>query len=107
LVGWLGVLESFIRLLFSVLKRDEVTEGWRKLHDEELHNLYYSLNISKLIKSRTMGWTGHVARMWQLRNSYRIFFAKPKGKRQLGKPGRREEDNIKMHLREIWLESVD
>jgi hypothetical protein len=64
-------------------KRDEVTGGWRKLHNEELHSLYSSPSIIRMIKSRRMIWAGHVARMGAGRNSYRIFVAKPEGKRPL------------------------
>jgi hypothetical protein len=67
-------------------KRDEVTGGWRKLHDEELHNLYGSPSIIRMIKSRRMRWTGHVARMGEKRNAYRILVGKPQGKRSLGRP---------------------
>jgi hypothetical protein len=70
-------------------KRDEVTRGWRKLHYEELHNLYSSPSIIKIIKSRRMKWAGHVARMWDKRNVYRILVGKPDGKKPLGRPRRR------------------
>jgi hypothetical protein len=77
-------------------KRDEVTGDWRKLHNEELHNLYASPNII-----RRMRWAGHVARMGEPRNAYRILVGKPEGKRPPGRPRRRWVDNIKMDLREI------
>jgi hypothetical protein len=76
-------------------KRDEVTGGWRKLHNEELHNLYASPSIIKMIKSRRMRWAGHVARMREKWNTYRILEGKPEGKRQLRSPRRRWVDNIK------------
>jgi hypothetical protein len=82
-------------------KRDEVTGKWRKLHNEQLHNLYSSPNIIRMIKSRRMRWAGHVARMGEKRNSYRILVGKPEGRRPLGRPRRRWVDNIKMDLREI------
>jgi hypothetical protein len=69
--------------------------GWRKLRNEELHNLYSSPNIIRMIKSRRMRWTGHVARMRKNRNAYRILVGKSEGKKPLGKPRRRFEDNIK------------
>jgi hypothetical protein len=70
-------------------KRDEVTGDWRKLHNEERHNLYSSPNIIKLITSRRMRWAGHVARMGEKRNAYRILVGEPEGKRPLGRPRRR------------------
>jgi hypothetical protein len=73
--------------------------GWRKLHNEELHNLYSLPNTIRIIKSRRMRWEGHVARMGAKRNSYRILMGKPEGKRPLERPRRRLEDNIKMNLR--------
>jgi hypothetical protein len=90
--------------------RDDVTGDWRKLHCEELHNLYSSPNIIRLIKSRRMRYSGHVARMGETRNTYRILVGKPEGKRPLRRPRRRWVDNIKMDLREIgwdgkyWIE---
>jgi hypothetical protein len=82
-------------------KRDEVTGGWRKLHNEELRNFYSSPSIARVIKSRMMRWTGHVARMGDKNNAYRILVGKPEGKRPLGRPRHRWEDNIKMDLRDI------
>jgi hypothetical protein len=67
-------------------KRDEVTGEWRKLHNEELRDLYYSPSIIKIIKSRRMRWAGHVARMGEKMNAYRLFVGKPEGKRPLGRP---------------------
>jgi hypothetical protein len=75
-------------------KRDEVTEEWRKVHNEELHILYSSPNIIRQIKSRRMRWAGHVARMGKDRNVYKVFMGKPEGKRPLGRPRRRLEDGI-------------
>jgi hypothetical protein len=66
-------------------KRDRVTGGWRKLHNEELHNLYSSPSIIRIIKSRRMRWAGHVARMGEKRNEYRLLVGKPEGKRPLGR----------------------
>jgi hypothetical protein len=88
-------------------KRDEVTGGWRKLLNEELHNLYCSPSVIRIIKSRRMRWAGHVVRMGEMRNEYRIFLGKPKGKRPLGRPRRRWEYNIKMDLREIGWDDMD
>jgi hypothetical protein len=80
-------------------KRDEMTGGWRKLHNEELHSLYSSPSIIRMIKSRRMGWTGYVARMGNKRNAYRILVGKPEGKRPLGRPRHRWVNNIKMDLK--------
>jgi hypothetical protein len=88
-------------------KRDGVTGGWRKLHNEELHNLYSSPSIIRIIKSRRMRWAGHVARMGEKRDVYRLLVGKPEGKRPLGRPIRRWMDNIKMDLSEIRLSVVD
>jgi hypothetical protein len=78
-----------------------VTGGWRKLHNEELHNLYSSPNIIRTIKSRRMRWARHVARMGEKRNAYRILVGKPEGRRPLGRPRRRWVDNINIELREF------
>jgi hypothetical protein len=88
-------------------KRDEVIGGWRKLHNEELHNMYSSPSIIRMIKSRRMRWAGHVARMRTKRNAYRILVGNPEGKRPLGRPRRRWVDNIKMGLREIGWDGMD
>jgi hypothetical protein len=79
-------------------KRDVVTGGWRKLHNEERHNLYFLPNIIRMIKSRKMKWAGHVAWM-EKRNAYRILVGKPEGKTPLGRPRRRWMDNIKIDLK--------
>jgi hypothetical protein len=88
-------------------KRDRVTGGWRKLHNEEFHNLYSSPSIIVIIKSRRMKWAGHVARIGDKRKVYRLLVGKPEGKRPLGRPRRRWIDNIKMDLSEIVLSVVD
>jgi hypothetical protein len=97
------------RVLRRILgpKRDEVIGGWRELHNEELHNSYSSPSIIRMIKSRRMRWAGHVARMGEKRNVYRILVGKPEGKRPLGRARRRWEDNIKMDLREIGWGGMD
>jgi hypothetical protein len=82
-------------------KRDDVTGGWRKQLNEELHNLYSSPSIIIIIKSRRMRWAGHVARMRDRRNAYRILVEKPEGRRSLGRPRCRWMDNIITDLREI------
>jgi hypothetical protein len=85
---------------------DEVTGGWRKLH-EELHGLYSSPSIVRVIKVRRIRWAGHVASMGEVRGAYNILFGRPEGRRPVGRPRRRWEDNIKMDLREIWFVGVD
>jgi hypothetical protein len=81
--------------------------GWRKLHNEELHNLYSSPSIIRMIKSRRMRWARHVARMGAKRNAYSILVGNPEGKRPLRRPRRRWVDNIKMDLREIGWDDRD
>jgi hypothetical protein len=89
-------------------KRDEVTRGWRKLLNEELHGLYSSPGTVRVIKARRMRWAGHVARMGEVRGAYNILVGKPEGmRRPLGKPRHRWEDNIKMDLGEIGFGDVD
>ena len=78
-----------------------------KLHNAELHALYYSPNIMRNLKSRRLRWTRHVARIEQSRNAYRVSVGKPEGKRPLGRPKRRWEDNIKMDLREVGRDPRD
>ena len=94
-------------------KRDEIIGKWRKLHNAELHALYSSPNIIRNLLSRRLRWAGHVARMEQSRNAYRVLVGKPEGKKPLGRPWRRWEDNIKMDLREVgcdpreWMDIVE
>ena len=70
-------------------RRDEVTEEWKRLHNEELNDLYSSSNIVRVIKSRRMRWAGHVARMGEERGVYRDLLGKPEGRRPLGRPRHR------------------
>jgi hypothetical protein len=88
-------------------KRDEVTREWRKLHNEELRDLYYSPSIIRVIKSRKISWAGHVARMGEKRNAYRLLVGKPEGQRPLGRPRHRWVDNIRMDLGEVEWADVD
>jgi hypothetical protein len=83
------------------LKRDEVTGEWRKRHNEELRDLYSSTSIIRIIKSRRMRWAGHVARMGEKSNAYRLLVGKLERKRPLGRPRRGWVDNIRMDLREV------
>ncbi|KAJ4450659.1 hypothetical protein ANN_02088 [Periplaneta americana] len=91
-----------VRKIFGS-KRDEVTGEWRKLHNA----LYTSPDIIRNIKSRRLKWAGHVARMGESRNAYRVLVGRPEGKRPLGRPRRRWEDNIKMDLREVGYDGRD
>jgi hypothetical protein len=79
-------------------KRDEMTGGWRKLHNEELHGLYSSPGIIRVMKARKMRWAGHVACMGEVRGAYNILVGRPEGRRPLRRPRCRWEDNIKMDL---------
>ena len=91
-------------------KRDDVTGKWRKLHNEELSDLYSLPNIVRVVKSRRMRWAGHVALMGQGRGVHMVLVGKPEGKRPLGRPRRRRGDNIKMDHQEVgggcgdWME---
>jgi hypothetical protein len=84
-----------------------VTGEWRKLHNEELHDLYFSPNIIRIIKWRRMRLAGHVARMGEKRNAYRLLVGKPEGKRPLGRARHRWVDNIRMELGEVGWGHVD
>ncbi|KAJ4434214.1 hypothetical protein ANN_22762 [Periplaneta americana] len=94
-----------LRKIFGA-KRDEVTGEWRKLHNAELHALHPSPDIIRNIKSRRLRWAGHVARMGESRNAYRVLVGRPEEKRPLGRPRRRWKDNIKMDLREEIVADV-
>jgi hypothetical protein len=102
------VFENRVLRLFGP-KRDEVTGEWRKLHNKELHDLYSSPSIIRIIKSRRMRWTGHVARMGKKKkkNAYRFLVGNPEEKRPLGRPSRRWVDNIRMDLGEVEWGDVD
>jgi hypothetical protein len=117
--GWIAVFYFYNFTYYQLLReehrlkvfenrvlRRKVTGGWRELHNEELHNLYSSLSIIRMIKSRRMRWAGHVAPM-EKRNAYRILLGNPEGKRPLGRPRCRWLDNIKMDLREIGWDDMD
>jgi hypothetical protein len=88
-------------------RRDEVTGEWRKLHNEELLDLYSSPSIIRIMKSRRMRWAGHVARISENRKAYRLLVGKPEGKRPLRKPRRRWLNNIRIDLVEVGWGDVD
>jgi len=103
----LRVFENMVlRRLFGP-RRDEITEEWRRLHNEELNDLYCSPNIVRVIKSRRMRWAGHVARMGEDWGVYRVLVGKPEGRRPLGRPMHRWVDNIKLDLQEVGCGHVD
>jgi hypothetical protein len=91
-------------------RRDQATGEWRSLHNKELNDLYSSPNIMWVIKPRRMRWAGHVARMGEKRGAYMILVGRPEGRRPLGRPRHRWDDNIKMDLQEVgrggmnWIE---
>jgi hypothetical protein len=100
------VTENRVLRRIFVPKRDEVTGGCRKLHNEELHNLYSSPSIIRMIKSKMIKWARHIACMGEKNNSCRILVGKPERERPVGRPKCRWEDNIKMDLREdgvVWI----
>jgi hypothetical protein len=102
------VFENRVQCRIFGPKRDEVTGEWRKLHNEELHNLYSSPDIIRQVKSMRMRWAGYVARMGEERKVYTVLVGKPKGKRPLVRPRRRWDDGIRVDLREIgWGYGVD
>ena len=109
LVFYTQIILNIIYLLFGP-KKDKVTGEWRKLHNEELSDLYSLPNIVRVVKSRRMRWAGHVARMGEEREVHRVLVGKPEGKSPLERPRRRWEDNIKMDLQEVgggcgdWME---
>jgi hypothetical protein len=105
----LRVFENRVLKTIFGPKRAEVTRRWRKVHNEELRDLYSSPSMIRIMKSRRMRWLGHVARMGEKRNVYRLLIGKPEGKRPLRRPRRRWVDNIRMDLVEmlwggvVWL----
>jgi hypothetical protein len=87
--------------------KSEEDGSWIKLRNDELHNLYSSPNIVRVIKSRRMRWVGHVARIGEGRDVHRVLVGRPEGKRPLGRPRRRWEDNIKMNIRDIGIDGAN
>ena len=103
----LRVFENRVLRRISGPKRDEVTDKWRKLHNEELTDMYCSSNIVRVIRPRRMRWAKHVVCMGERRGVYRVLVGKPEGKRPLGRPRCRWEDDIKMDLQEVGCGGMD
>jgi len=101
------VLENRVFRRIFESKRDEVTGEWRKLHNEELNDLYCSPDIVRVIKSRIMRWAGHEARMGKRRGVYRVLVGKPEGNKLLGKPRCRWKNNTKIDLQELGCGDMD
>ena len=103
----MDVINRKICFRFGTTRGLTLKGEWRKLHNEELNGLYSSPNIVRGIKSRRMRWVGHVARVGERRGIYRVWVGKPEGKRPLGRPRHRWEDNIKMDLQEVGCGGMD
>ena len=103
----LRVFENMVYRKIFVSRRGEETGEWRRLHNEELNNLYCSPNVVRVIKSRRMRWAGHMARMGEERGVYRVLVGKPEGRRPLGRPRRRWVYNIRMDLQEVGCGYMD
>ena len=103
----LRVFENMVLRRIFGPRKDEVTGQWRRLHNEELNDLYPSPNIVRVIKSRGMRWAGHVARMGEERVVYRVLVGKLEGRRLLGRPRRRWVINIRMDLQEVGCGYMD
>ena len=101
------VFENMVLRRIFGLRRDEITGEWRRLHNEELNDLYSSTNIERMIKSRRIRWAGHVARMGEERGVYRVLLGKPESKRPVGRPTRRWVGNIRMELQEVGCGYID
>jgi len=104
--GKLRVFENMVLRRFGP-RSDEVTGEWRRLHNEELNDLYSSPNIVRVIKLKRMRWAGHVGCMGEERGVYRILVGKPEGRRPLGRPRRRWVDNIRMDIQEVGRGYMD
>jgi len=103
----LRVFENMVLSRIFGTRRDEVTGEWRRLHNEELNDLYSSPKIVRVIKSRRMRWAGHVVRMGEEREVYMVLVGKLEGKRRLGRPRHRWVDNIRMDLQEVGCGYMD
>jgi hypothetical protein len=99
------VFENRVLMIFGPEREEDGL--WRKIHNDEFHSLYSSLNIVRVIKSRRMRWAGHVACMEEGRSIYSVLVGRPKDERPLGRPRHRWEDNIKMDLREIGINGAN
>jgi hypothetical protein len=97
----LRVFENRVLRRIFGSKRDEVMGGWKKLHNEELRDLYSSPSMIRIIKSRRMRWAGHVARMWKNRNVYELNVGHPEDWRQVRRQRRKWAGNIKMDLGDV------
>jgi hypothetical protein len=94
-----------LKKLFGPTREED--GSWRKLHNDELHNLYSSPKIVRVMKPRRMKWAGHVARMGEGRSVYAVLVGRPEGKRPLGRPRRKWKDNIKLDLMEIGIDGAN
>ena len=103
----LRVFENMVLRRIFGPRRDKVMGEWRKLHNEELNDLYSSPNIVWVIKSRRMRWDGHVACMDEERVVYRVLVGKSEGRRPLGRPRRRRVNNIRMNLQKVGCGYTD
>jgi len=103
----LRVFENMVLRRIFGPRWDKVTGEWRRLHNEELNDLYCSPNIVRVIKLRRMRWAGHVAHMGEERGLYRVLVGKLEGKRPPGRPRRRWVDNIRMDLQEVGCGYMD
>jgi len=103
----LRVFENMVLRRIFGPRRDEVTGEWKRLHNEELNDLYSSPNIVRMIKLRRMRWAGHVARMGEERGGDRVLVGKPEGERPMGRPRHRWVDNIRMYLQEVGCGYMD
>jgi len=103
----LGMYKNRVLRRIFEPKRDKVTGEWRKLHNEELNDLYCSHSIVRVIESRRIRWAGHVVRMVERRGVFRVFVGKPEVMSPLGRPRCRWEDNIKMNIQDVGCGGMD
>ena len=101
------VFENMVLSRMFGPRTDEVTGEWRRLHNEELNDLYSSPNIVRVIKSRRLSWAGHMTLMGEEMGVYRVLVGKPEGKKPLGRPRRRWVDNIRMDIQEVGCGYMD